>query len=176
MIYDCGYGLHDISRVDIDKNTGYPRFNMTFELGLFIGCQKFGGGNQKNKDFLILDSNSHRFRNFLSDISGKDPLGHNDKPDLALNQVNEWLGQKRIEKSNDPIDYIGSKSIADFYKEFSNDFPALCTKSKANINNLLHHEYIFIASKWLEKKKQMEDKKLEEVVTLENSIEVKKLR
>lgn len=175
MIYDCGYGIHDISRVDIDKNTGFPRFNMAFELGLFIGCQTFGKGNQRDKDFIVLDKNSYRFRNFLSDISGKDPIGHDDKSDLALHYVNEWLGQKRIEKSNDPSDYIGSKSIADFYQEFLNDFPALCTQSKADINNLLHHEYILIASKWLKKKKEMEDKKLEEVVTLVNSVEVKKL-
>ena len=175
MIYDCGYGIHDISRTDIDKNTGFPRFNMAFELGISIGCQTFGEGDQKNKDFLILDINPYRFRDFLSDISGIDPIGHDDKPDLALHYVNEWLGQKRIENSNDPRDYIGSKSIADFYNEFLKDFPALCTQSKADIDNLLHHEYILIASKWLEKKKQVEDKKLEEVVSLEDSIEVKKL-
>lgn len=31
------YGIHDISSVAIDENTGLPRFNMPLELGLFLG-------------------------------------------------------------------------------------------------------------------------------------------
>lgn len=175
MIFDCGYGIHDISRTGIDKNTGFPRFNMTFELGLFIGCQTFGADNQKNKDFIILDIDPNRFKKFLSDISGKDPEEHNNSPETALQRVNNWLGQKRIETSGNRGDYIGSKSISEFYNEFKNDFPELCLQSNADVKNLAYHEYILITSKWLERKKEIEDKKLEEKITLNDSVEVKKL-
>lgn len=174
-IEECEYGIHDISRTDIDKNTNFPRFNMAFELGISIGCQTFGTGDQQNKDFLILDINSYRFRDFLSDISGKDPVGHNNSPEIALHHVNVWLGQKRIEKSGDKEDYTGSKSISNFYKEFKGDFQNLCIQSKADINNLAHHEYILITSKWLERKKEIEDIKLEENISLKDTVELKKV-
>ncbi|PNX47156.1 MAG: hypothetical protein BV456_11350 [Thermoplasmata archaeon M8B2D] len=174
MIHECGYSIHDISRVEKDKDTGYPRFNMAFELGISIGCQKFGNEEQQKKDFLIFDIDKYRYRNFLSDISGKDLVEHNDSPFEALQEINSWLGTKRIEKSGKPRDYIGSKSIEDFYKEFTDDFPLLCKQAKADKNKLAHHEYIYIASKWLKKKKKTEDIKLEEKITLTDTIETKK--
>ena len=41
LISNCKYSIHDISRTGLDKN-GYPRFNMPFELGLFLGAKRFG--------------------------------------------------------------------------------------------------------------------------------------
>ena len=35
IIKDCRYGIHDISRTEVSRETGLPRFNMPFELGLF---------------------------------------------------------------------------------------------------------------------------------------------
>jgi hypothetical protein len=40
LIERCRYGIHDISFVAIDVNTGLPRFNMPLELGLFLGCKR----------------------------------------------------------------------------------------------------------------------------------------
>jgi len=174
MIYDCGYGIHDISRVEIDTKTHYPRFNMAFELGLFIACRQFGTGDQQNKDYLILDTDSHNCTYSLSDIMCKDPMGHENNPELALHHVNDWLGQKRVYKSGKERDYIGSKTIRDYYQEFLIDFPILCKDGKADMNNVTHREYIYIAGKWLEKKKEMEDKKLVVTDTVTFTIGVKK--
>ena len=33
------FGIHDISRVELDKSNGLPRFNMPLELGLFLGAK-----------------------------------------------------------------------------------------------------------------------------------------
>lgn len=172
MIANCGYGIHDISRTEMDEKTKLPRFNMTFELGISIGCQAF---DAEKKDFLILDTEQYRYRNFLSDLSGRDPLAHNNKPEEVLQHVNTWLGQKRIEKSKDKGDYVGSKSINDFFKEFNEDFPELCQQTNADINNLTHHELIYLTSKWLEKKKEMETIELKDQVVLKDSVEVKKI-
>jgi len=35
IVEECRYGIHDISNVALDANTGLPRFNMPLELGLF---------------------------------------------------------------------------------------------------------------------------------------------
>ena len=42
IIADCRYGIHDISRTQLDAASGFPRFNMPLELGIFLGAKKFG--------------------------------------------------------------------------------------------------------------------------------------
>jgi len=37
IIGECQFAIHDISRTDLDKKHQLPRFNMPFELGLFMG-------------------------------------------------------------------------------------------------------------------------------------------
>lgn len=41
IIADCRYGIHDISRTELDEDSGLPRFNMPLELGIFLGAKKF---------------------------------------------------------------------------------------------------------------------------------------
>jgi len=48
LIEECKYGIHDISRIEANKNA-LPRFNMPFELGIFFGAKKFGNKIQKAK-------------------------------------------------------------------------------------------------------------------------------
>jgi hypothetical protein len=40
-IEKCRYGIHDISRTELNTNN-LPRFNMPFELGMFFGAKRFG--------------------------------------------------------------------------------------------------------------------------------------
>ena len=55
LIENCKYSIHDISRTEIDPDYGLPRFNVPFELGLDLGCKRYGGLLQKQKTALILD-------------------------------------------------------------------------------------------------------------------------
>ena len=72
IIAESKFGIHDISRTEIDKSTHLPRFNMPFELGLFLGAKKFGDKVQKRKNILILDKEKYRYQKFISDIAGQD--------------------------------------------------------------------------------------------------------
>ncbi len=54
LIEQCRYGIHDISAVAIDSNTGLPRFNMPLELGLFLECNDSDSAAAQ-KSVLILD-------------------------------------------------------------------------------------------------------------------------
>src|SRR5436309_3664590 len=62
IITACNFGVHDISRTELDKKSRLPRFNMPFELGLFLGAKRFGTGRQKRKSTLILDRERYRFQ------------------------------------------------------------------------------------------------------------------
>jgi hypothetical protein len=56
IIRECRYGIHDISRVELDALNQMPRFNMPLELGLFLGAQEYGSGEQARKRSLVLDT------------------------------------------------------------------------------------------------------------------------
>jgi hypothetical protein len=45
IIEECQFGIHDISRTEVDGDPPLPRFNMPLELGLFLRAKRYG-----NKD------------------------------------------------------------------------------------------------------------------------------
>jgi hypothetical protein len=47
IMAECHYSIHDISRTQLSE--GLPRFNMPFELGIFVGAKKFGGRKHSKK-------------------------------------------------------------------------------------------------------------------------------
>jgi hypothetical protein len=49
IIEQSRYGIHDISRTELDTWNGLPRFNMPLELGVFLGAKRFGGPAQKEE-------------------------------------------------------------------------------------------------------------------------------
>lgn len=53
LIVACRFGIHDLSRTGLEPANALPRFNMPFELGLFLGCQRFGGRRQRTKSALV---------------------------------------------------------------------------------------------------------------------------
>lgn len=55
IIEECRYGIHDISRTEVDGDPPLPRFNMPLELGLFLGAKRYGNRDQKTKRALVLD-------------------------------------------------------------------------------------------------------------------------
>jgi len=72
IISECKYGIHDISRTELDPINSLPRFNMPLELGIFLGCSKFGGTKDRMKMCMILDKEQYRYQKFISDIAGQD--------------------------------------------------------------------------------------------------------
>src|SRR5882757_9675720 len=57
IISECKYGIHDICRTEPLP----PRFNMPLELGLDLGCKRFGTARQRSKRLLVLDRTPHRY-------------------------------------------------------------------------------------------------------------------
>lgn len=89
MMSQCRLGIHDLSRLQLDETTGMPRFNMPFELGLFLGAKYFGNQRQGSKACLIFDAEQHRYQVYLSDIAGQDIRSHNGDPQALSAQVRD---------------------------------------------------------------------------------------
>lgn len=91
MIGECKYGIHDISRTDLDPVYVLPRFNMPLELGIFLGGKSFGNKAQQGKSCLVLDREPYRYQRFLSDLAGQDIQPHDNDPRQVVSHIRNWL-------------------------------------------------------------------------------------
>lgn len=90
-ISECPYGVHDISRVQLDQTTELPRFNMPLELGIFLGAKYMGDETQRAKTCLVFDEHPHRYQKYLSDVSGQDISWHANEPIAVVRHLRNWL-------------------------------------------------------------------------------------
>lgn len=144
IISECKYSIHDISRTEIDANTGLPRFNMPLELGIVLGAKRFGGRNHQIKRCLILDTEPYRYRQSVSDIAGVDVDYHRNSTKLAITCVRNWLtsasGYRRLQS--------GSFIYKD-YLDFRKDLPDLCELCELDRKELTFPDYNYIVTEWL---------------------------
>jgi hypothetical protein len=80
VIGECGLGVHDLSRTQLDSRTQLPRFNMPLELGIFLGAKFLGDGTQQQKACLVFDEQPYRYQMYLSDVAGQDISWHRNNP------------------------------------------------------------------------------------------------
>ena len=147
IIADCRYGIHDISRTDLDKASGLPRFNMPFELGVFLGAKKFGVKEQKRKKCLILDREPYRYQQFISDIAGQDIQAHNNEPEQIVKVVRNWLRTASNRKMIPDGGIIWQR-----YQDFMGDLPEMAQISQLDANDLIFNDYTWMVVKWLRTK------------------------
>ena len=144
IIADCRYGIHDISRTELDEASDLPRFNMPLELGVFLGAKKFGINGQKGKNCLILDKEQYRYQQFISDIAGQDIQAHNNNPEEIVTVVRNWLRNASKRQT------IPSGSIIwRHYQEFMEDLPQLAQECQLEVDELIFNDYLLMLTRWL---------------------------
>lgn len=145
IIDQCEYGIHDLSAVGLDASTGLPRFNMPLELGLFLGCKRFGGQRHRRKVCLILDSDRYRYRAFISDIAGHDIHAHGGAPEQAIMEVRKWMaavaGRNLLR---------GGKNITERYIRFQADLPRLRGPVRLHADEMTFSDLSEMIAEWLE--------------------------
>jgi hypothetical protein len=144
IIRDSKYGIHDISKTEPDAISGLPRFNMPFELGLFLGALKFGGAKLKKKKSLILDREEHRYQSFISDIAGQDVHSHQNDVNRLIGKIATWLR----DEARDP-NVPGGRAIADEFERFHLDLPAIAASKSLAPDELTFKDLAAIAAEWI---------------------------
>jgi hypothetical protein len=144
LIEECKFGINDLSSVALDSKTGLPRFNMPLELGLFLGCKRFGPENQHRKRCLILDGDLYRYRAFISDISGQDIRSHGGDWAQAICEIRDWLQATTGRKT-----LPGGGEIVARYRRFSEDLPDICKKSALEQDKLTFLDLSQAIADWL---------------------------
>lgn len=144
IIRESKFGIHDISRTELDAVHGLPRFNMPLELGLFIGAMSYGSSRIKNKSLLILDKEQYRYQQYISDIAGQDIRAHNNCERTVIKCVRDWLHSE----SKGTAQLPGGAYIANRYAQFTTELPALCAKVRCSPDELIFIDYGNLASEW----------------------------
>jgi len=144
LIDECRYGIHDLSRTQLDAVNHLPRFNMPLELGIFLGAKRYGGKAQKAKMALIFDIEQYRYQRFISDLSGMDIHEHGGDPMRALREARDWLAtaSRRVLPSGD--------RLARVYQDFLGDLPALAAEFECDPDMIHYVDFERIIVTWLE--------------------------
>jgi len=146
MISDSRYSIHDLSRTEVDERYSLPRFNMPLELGIAIGCAKFGVGRHRRKTALILDRRRYRYHKFISDISGQDISEHGNRPGRAIEAVRNWLHAE-----SGLVEMPGGEYIAVRYRRFRRDLPRMTGRAHLNVRRLTYLDYCNLIAAWLKR-------------------------
>lgn len=154
LIENSMFGIHDLSRIELDGKTKLPRFNMPLELGIFLGAKFFGEKKQKTKNCLVLDSRSYRYQAFISDMAGHDIKFHENKEEFLINAVRSWIHSSLKSKI-----LPGGKEIFKRYIKFKSELPIMCKESKVKISELTYNEYSGYMAEWLKKENDKQKQK-----------------
>lgn len=91
IIGECPFGIHDISRTEVDGDPPLPRFNMPLELGIWLGAHHLGGLDQSDKRCIVFDRERYRYQRFISDIGGQDIHEHAGEVSTLIGKLAAWL-------------------------------------------------------------------------------------
>jgi hypothetical protein len=146
IIAECKYSIHDLSLTTLDSKTHLPRFNMPFELGLDLGCRRFGNSLQREKISLVLDIDEHRYEKFISDVKGQDVTARGRTVQEVIEVVRDWL---RNELDPRIVIIPGGENIHIRYTAFQKALPSICTKLKWNPKKLKFPDFSFAVATWI---------------------------
>lgn len=149
IIEQCRYGVHDLSRTQLDAVNRLPRFNMPLELGLFLGAKRFGDDDQKQKRCLILDIESYRFQKFISDLAGMDVSAHRGDFRAMVERTRDWLVTVSRRKS------IPTAAILlDSYDRFTAGLPAIALEAGTTLDDMVFADYERLVLAWTQAERQ----------------------
>lgn len=146
IIEESRFGIHDLSRTELDRATALPRFNMPLELGIFLGAKRFGSDVQKSKCCLILDRSAFRYQKFISDIAGQDIRAHGDSSAKLISIARDWL--RSVSSRSIP----GGAEIYRQYRLFGKALPAICRSLQLKPTEMTFNDYTNIVTEWLKER------------------------
>lgn len=143
IIEDCKFGIHDISKTELDQASGLPRFNMPLELGLFLGAKKYGDDEQSRKKVLIFDREPYRYQQFISDIAGQDIHAHAGEVRRLIIEIAGWL-RRASQRRTVP----GGAELADEFERFHKALPGMLTLRQLQPEDLTYDDDIAFITEW----------------------------
>ncbi|SOD04123.1 hypothetical protein SAMN05216486_12510 [bacterium JGI 053] len=144
IIGESPFGVHDISRTELDTASGLPRFNMPLELGIFLGAKYYGDGEQTRKACVIFDRESYRYQEFCSDLAGHDIRPHSGDEREVIRGVRDaartWVLGRTLP---------GAAAIFERYSRFVESLPRLADRIALRPDELTFGDLSGLVTEWL---------------------------
>lgn len=134
LIAEADLAIHDLSRIELSEETSMPRFNMPFELGLYLGAKHFGGRRQRLKRCLVLARSRREWTPTISDLAGVDPAFHAGKPDAAIRAARDFL-----HAAPDGNVLPGETALIADYRRFLRDLPKMADVARQTAEEALRY-------------------------------------
>ena len=144
LIGDSRLSIHDLSRTQPDADTGNPRFNMPFELGLDLGCRSFHS-RYADKHALIFGEKKYEYQKFFSDIAGQDVHDHQNGVAKAIAGVRNFLA---AQNPDNPVS--GPARILKRYEEFRAALPRILNEVGIEPDEMQFTDLAWAAKQWME--------------------------
>jgi hypothetical protein len=143
IIGESDFGLHDISRTELDVVNGLPRFNMPLELGIYLGARYFGrphGGMA----CVIFDRERYRHQKFCSDLAGHDIRAHGGEEHAVIRGVRDaartWVPRRALP---------GAGVMSARYTRFVTALPVLAGPLDLDPDGLTFADLVTVAGEWM---------------------------
>lgn len=130
------YAIHDISRTEVTESSGYPRFNMPFELGIFFGAKRFGDEKQRSKVALIFGRDKFGYQQYISDLNGVDIKAHHNNTSLIIGGIRNWLKAASRRKT-----VPGEIIIIEEFAEFTTRLPEIVANAGFKIDKIPFNDF-----------------------------------
>ena len=146
IIAQCKYSIHELSRTQLDKTYRLPRFNMPLELGIDLGCKRFGKEHEQEKVVLVMDIERYRYQKFISDISGQDIYSHGGTQRGIVNEIREWL---RSELDPRSVIIPSGGEILSRFRAFKRALLSICARLHWDSERLRFLDYAYAVASWI---------------------------
>ena len=119
---------------------------MPLELGIFMGAHHFAPAKHynRNKKFIVMDSEPFRYQKFISDINGQDIKAHGLQEETIIQHVRDFLA------TSSRIQLAGADYLAEQFSLFKNRLPTICRQLKWTVDRLTFIDYVNCIGVWLE--------------------------
>lgn len=126
--------IHDLSRTELDGDTGLPRFNMPIELGIALGMKHLGRSRLRDHRLLVLDTERYRYQKFASDLAGVDISAHAGQAEKIIAAVRNFLSTH----AGRPLP--GPAAILAAYRSFEAALPTLASAAKLEVTEVRYRD------------------------------------
>ena len=83
-------------------------------------------------------------KSLLSDISGQDIKAHDNKPQIAVGVVRDWLRSAQTEG-----EVPGGRHIWNRYRKFKSRLPGICRDINLVPSEMIFNDYATVVGAWL---------------------------
>lgn len=123
-----------------------------------MGCKIVGSTECQTKNHLIMETHQHRYKQFISDLSGRDIAAHGNRVEDVINIVRNWLNDAIKDTTRYPLP--GGDLVYKEYRKFRRNLPMICDEFQLEVRQVTEsfNDYSFIVAQFIKARAEQSKK------------------